>query len=177
MRIQNWLRSCVLTLAVAGLLVPQGAVAVEPSQKTTAEARIAIGDLALQPGGVLRGQVVDPQGAPVAASRVALMQQGQLIADTQADHHGQFQLAGLKAGVYQLHTAHGFAICRLWTPGCAPPAARPQALIVSGPEIVRGSLGGGNPLSFLGSPWVLGAIVVTAISVPLAIAKTQGEGS
>jgi hypothetical protein len=89
------------------------------------------------------------------------------------DAAGQFSVPGLTGGVYQVETLKGGGVFRLWAPRTAPPAAFESAMIVQGDQVVRGA--NGQLLSWLGNPWVLGAIVATAIAVPLALAKKSGS--
>jgi len=133
--------------------------------------------VALRPGGVLQGQVVDPQGVPAAGTRVVLAREGKPLATTQTDDQGRFGFSGLKGGLYQLATAQNGGMYRLWATGTAPPAARADALLVSGDSVVRGAMGQGGMLSFLANPWVLGAIVAAAIAVPLALDRSHNEAS
>jgi Carboxypeptidase regulatory-like domain len=181
MRVLKLLRGCTIALASVGTLIPHVALGAGATGSQVAEPRnqvaeprnaagvIAIYDVALRPGGVLQGQVVDPQGRPAAATRVVLAQEGKPTAATQTDAQGRFTFTGLKGGVYQLATAQGGGMYRLWTPGAAPPAAHADALVVSGDAVVRGGMGNGGVLSFLANPWVLGAMVAAAIAIPLAL--------
>ena len=182
MRVLKLLRGCTIALASVGTLIPQVALGAGAAGSQVAESRnaagaIAIYDVALRPGGVLQGQVVDPQGVPAAATRVVLAQEGKPTAATQTDAQGRFAFTGLKGGVYQLATAQGGGMYRLWTPGAAPPAAHADALVVSGGTVVRGGMGNGGVLSFLANPWVLGAMVAAAIAIPLALDHNNNNAS
>lgn len=68
-----------------------------------------LGALILTPADILRGQVLDPKGQPVADARVRLRESGSsLLASssvnmaTTTDAEGRFQLSGIPAGVYRL---------------------------------------------------------------------------
>jgi len=136
----------------------------------------AVRDVALQDGGSLAGQVLDVAGAPVAGTAVAVLDQGRPVATTQTGADGRFTMSGVKAGVYEVATANGVTVCRLWAPRTAPPAAQAEALVVDGNTVVRGGSDGsckpggyGGVVGFLSNPWVLGGIVAAAIAIPLAL--------
>jgi hypothetical protein len=126
-------------------------------------------DIALDEDGVLRGVVMDRAGQPVARQAVAVVQNGKTVAGTTSDAEGRFAISGLKAGSYTIATPYRIQNCRLWTAHAAPPVARDEALIVNGDQVIRGAMGRGGVVGFLANPWVLGAIVATAIAVPLAL--------
>lgn len=153
-----------------------------------AQAANRIGDVALQPGGRLQGQVLDQQGTVQPHARVTIGQQGEAVAVTQTNDQGHFAVHGLPAGVYQVHTEMGVGVYRLWAPQTAPPAAQDSILLVHSNNVVRGVVGGGpgpvapayppaeptgggwmSGLGFLANPWVLAAIVAAAIAIPLAV--------
>lgn len=128
-----------------------------------------ITDIALHDGGALVGQVVDAQNIAKVNVRVSLQDiKGQELASAVTDQQGHFTIPGLKGGVYQVVTSQGRGIYRLWAPGTAPPSAQQGALIVTGGDIIRGFEPGAFG-SFITHPLVLGAIVATAIAVPVAL--------
>jgi hypothetical protein len=134
-------------------------------------------DVALREGGYLTGQVLDAAGAPVAATPVAVVDQGRAVATALTGEDGRFTIVGVKAGVYQVATSKGVTVCRLWAPDTAPPAATADALVVNGDTVVRGGSTcgpGGGAIGFLSNPWVLAGIVAAAIVVPLALDDDDG---
>jgi len=154
-------------LACAGLLAGQ----------TLQAATSVIRDVALQPGGVLSGQVLDEQAVAQGQSRIAVVYQGKPLTVTETDSEGRFELAGLQPGVYELHLAQGGGIYRVWAPRTAPPAAEQGVLLVQDSRVVRGlgapfdgglSNGGGH-FGWLANPWVLAGGVALAIALPLAL--------
>jgi hypothetical protein len=180
MKRAGWFTCPAVTLAMVGLAVPQVRAAdlprqsrpVDPQPVPTAPAAVPVSDVALADGGVLRGQVVNPQGAPLPSQAVAVRQQQRIIASARTDQDGRFSISGLPGGVYQIATADGAGVYRLWAPQTAPPAAQPAAMIVSGQQVVRGQLGGGGGVrSFLTSPWVLAGLLAAAISIPIALSN------
>jgi hypothetical protein len=174
MKLAKLIRGTVVTMTCLGMLTAQLAQAAQP----------LVRDVALQTSGVLQGQVLDTQGTPQAGMQVALTQQGKPVAMTQTSQDGRFQMAELKAGVYEIQTPMGVNVCRLWAPQTAPPSAQDGVLVVAGDDVVRGGGacgkgaggkggilggGGGGALGFLANPWVLGGLVAAAIAIPLAI--------
>jgi hypothetical protein len=104
------------------------------------------GDVALWPGGVLRGRVVavadGGRQQPVGGLPVRLLEGGRTVARTATDARGGFVFPGAAGGLYQVvvDTAGGPAgsFYRVWTSPAAPPhAARIVAVPLSTP-IVRG---------------------------------------
>ena len=90
--------------------------------------------MALQDGGTLVGQVVDQQGNPLGNTRVTVLQQDQEVANAATDANGNFQVSGLRGGIYQVAAGQGMAVYRVWAPNTAPPSAQASAMVVSGPE-------------------------------------------
>jgi hypothetical protein len=126
----------------------------------------AVSDVALAPGGVFSGQVVDAQGQPQAGSSVKVCQQQQVVATATTDPQGEFSIRGLQGGMYQVVTGQGMQSFRLWAPETAPPGARQSALLVAGGETLRGQ---SDLRRWLTNPWVLSIGVATAIIVPIAL--------
>jgi hypothetical protein len=136
----------------------------------------AIADVALAEGGLLVGQVVDPQGAPKANLRISLQDsQNKEVATAKTDQQGAFAISGLKGGVYQVVTPQGRRVYRLWSPGMAPPSAQRGTLIVLGDELARGAASRGGMRAFLTNPIVIGGAVATAIAVPVAIHNSRRD--
>lgn len=167
----------LVAAASVSMMVPQfsyAASAGQPARFVSANVR----DVALRDGGYLTGQVLDAAGAPVAATPVAVVDQGRVVATALTGEDGRFTIAGVKAGVYQVATDKGVTVCRLWAPGTAPPAAISDALVVNGDTVVRGAgcggagcggAGCGGVIGFLSNPWVMAGIVAAAIAIPLAL--------
>jgi len=160
-------RGFVVVLACFGLLIPQVALGANP-----VAGGVAI-DVALEGGGVLSGTVVNADGVALVGTPVVLLQNGREIASATTDDQGQFKLTGVRGGVYQIATAAGGGIYRLWAPGTAPPSAEQAALVVAGDDVVRGQFGSGA-LGLLSNPWVIGGFFAAAIAIPLAV---NGSGS
>jgi len=143
MRLMKLLRGSVVAAASLGLFVPQMACAANPGSAPLGGTPVMgqaapVQDVALQPDGILRGQVLDGQGRPVANGTVVVAQQGKLVTRTLTDEQGRFAVAGLRGGLYQVVTAQGGGVYRVWTAEAAPPVAKNAALIVNDETIVRG---------------------------------------
>lgn len=156
-------RGLLVALATLGLCLPQPLLAGSVTPKTVAT------DIALQKDGLLVGQVVDALGKPVAGTQVTLAAQGKPLAATKSTPEGYFAFKGLRGGVYQVVTEEGYGVYRAWSPGTAPPAAKKVALVVSGDDVVRGQEGNPPWKVLLANPLVIGAVVATAVAVPVAI--------
>jgi hypothetical protein len=171
------IQTLLAALACAGTIFPLQAQASQPVS--------AVRDVALRSGGVLVGQVVNPQGTIQAGSAVSIWQNDREVVSTKTDANGVFAAQGLRGGQYQIMTADGHSLCRLWAPDTAPPAAADTALVVSGADVVRGqwtapmSAGaayGGRWLDWVRShPYITAGIVAAAIAAPLAVAATDDD--
>ena len=158
-------------------------------------------DVALADGGVLTGQVVTAQGAPVAETPVAVTLQGREVVRVATNADGMFSAPGLKGGVYEVSTPGSRGVYRLWAPRTAPPAARQGVMIVSGTEPcwantvaagrvrpARASVGPPWPAAGQGPfgramgwvadhPFITAGVVATAIAVPLALEDDDDDAS
>jgi hypothetical protein len=180
----NILRSIKLRMFVVAtsivLLPMQQLLAANPQITSSAPAASAapagvVRDLALQPGGEMKGKVLDAQGQPCArvAIRVVRTSDENAVATTQTDVQGQFAVNGMTGGLYRLETPAGASIYRLWAPNTAPPAAVNSALVLQGDPTVRGNLGG---IGWLG--WTLiGLGVAAAVAIPLALTDDNDDAS
>ena len=132
-----------------------------------ARAGFAASDVELGPGGVLLGQVVDVNGRPATATRVALCQSHREIASAVTDHDGRFAVRGLRGGTYEIIAAGQRSHCRAWAPNTAPPDTSRQTLVVVGGQVARGAQG---PLGYwLGKPLILAGVVGAAVAIPVAL--------
>jgi hypothetical protein len=147
------------------------------SGQSSAVAYTEIRDVALQPGGILQGQVVDVQGKPAADARIQVVRltaPQALVASGRTDRDGRFQVAALKGGIYSLQTGETTVICRLWAPGTEPPAAVPAVLLVSDGTVVRGNLGDGvTPLEWT----LLGVAVAGAVAAGVVLSQHHSPAS
>jgi hypothetical protein len=167
-------------LALGGMCLPTPLAAgneVVASSRTTGTASrsaVKIHDVALRPGGLLVGQLLDERMQPLGGTRVAIRANGQTAADTKTDANGVFAVAGLRGGVHEVVAGESTEVCRLWAPGTAPPEAESHLRYIPGKgDLVRGQWG--PPPSYISmkdwitNPWVVGGIVVTAVGVPVLL--------
>jgi len=113
------------------------------------------------------GQVVSTDGQPNAAVPVSLQYHGHEVAVVRTDETGYFAIKDVRGGLYTLQAPHATANYRVWNSSAAPPAASPAALLVTDNSVVRGQGIAGT----LNKPIVIGAIIATAIAVPVAISN------
>jgi hypothetical protein len=160
----------LVALAAVGCCLPSPLLAgpASPTKPKTV-------DVALREGSVLIGQVVDPQGTPVPGAPVSLRSQGKQLVAVKTGKEGYFAFKGVRGGVYQIATRDGQGVYRVWSRGTAPPAAEQGALVVAGSEVVRGQQGAPPLKVLLTNPLVIGAVVATAVAVPVAIHNARQD--
>jgi hypothetical protein len=165
MKLAQSLKTFTVMLACAGLLAGQTVQAAKP----------LIRDVALQPGGVLNGQVLDEQAVAQSHAKIAVVYRGEPLTVTETDQDGRFLLTGLEPGIYELHLAQGGGAYRVWAPRTAPPAAEQSVLLVQDSRVVRGMHNGHEAFGWLANPWVLAGIVALAIALPLALSDNDAS--
>jgi hypothetical protein len=133
MKLARILRRSAVGMAVLGLLI-NGPFAI--AARPVAEPPVR--DISLSRGGVLHGQILNDQGAPVTGARVTVRHTGLDVATTQTQPEGTFLIAGLRGGIHEVVTADQVAKVRLWAADTAPPSAQPGVLFVGSDSIVRG---------------------------------------
>jgi len=169
MRIGNVLKGLMVSLATLGFCLP------EPLQAAGKTGGPAATDVSLRQGGALVGQVVNSQGTGVAGIAVSVRHDGKNLVTTTTGPDGYFAVKGLGGGVYQVVTAEGHGVYRLWTAGTAPPAAQDKAVLVAANDVAPGQaivLGQESPgvwKTVLTNPLIIAGIVATAIAVPVAL--------
>lgn len=171
MNMRQFLYQGVAWLAVGAMCVPISAVAANEAtpniERAAKRSGSAISDVALAPGGMLVGQLLDEAMQPVRGAAVEVQADGQTTASTVTDANGVFAVSGLRGGVHQVVAQNTVENCRLWAPGTAPPNAQPILRYVPGQEsVVRGQW---TAPSLLTNPWVIGGIVVAAVATPILI--------
>jgi hypothetical protein len=152
-----------------GTMPPQQLLAVTPQevQSSRADETVSIDDIALDSHGTFRGQVFSENGTPASEITIHVLKNGRALTTVTTDREGQFEISGLRGGVYQLMAGDSVVNYRVWAPRTAPPAAQQFALLVDDHGLVRAQ---DRPLlRFLTNPWVLGAGIAAAIAIPLAL--------
>jgi hypothetical protein len=175
----SWVAAAVM-VAQPQLLFAGEQVAKSPAV-VARSAVTAPADVALQEGGVLTGQVVNTAGQPQAFTPVSLVTSGKEIARATTDSQGQFRVASLKGGVYQVSTNGSQGVYRFWAPRTAPPTSISGLNLVSGQEVLRGQMGGG-PFSAMGQwiaehPIITAGAIATAIAVPIVLDDNNDPSS
>lgn len=178
-RVLRFCRISAVVLACMSWILPvQLLAAAGPLRSTGPEpaGRPMVGDVALGPGGQLRGQVIDAGGNPLAGQSIAISRAGQIVGHAVTDEGGRFTVAGLRGGLYHISTANGAGVYRLWTASAAPPVASEVLVLVAGENILRGQEPGGLG-DFLLSPqgFILAGIIAAAIAIPIAIHNARNE--
>ncbi len=184
-RVMRGVTAGVTTVAL--VFQPQMLVADEvasrvsaPSQAVSIAQRVqAPRDIVLQSEGVLTGRIVDAQGLALANTPVAVQTGGKEVARVLSDAKGNFRVANLQGGVYQVTSTGHQGVYRLWTARTAPPAAAEGLNLVSqSTDVVRGQYcppqGPSGPFATVGQwvaehPLLTAGAVVAAIAIPLAL--------
>ena len=158
-------------VAALGVMLPPSELAAAPNSGTH--------EIALQPGGVLVGQVVDPQGVVRGGTPVSIEYAGHEVVRTTTDEHGMFAAKGLRDGQYQLKTVTGTSNCYLYAASTAPPSARSEALLVSSSTdyVVRGQAHSGWRAKEWAKrhPYLTAGTVLACVAVPLVLADNASE--
>jgi hypothetical protein len=170
-------------LAASGLCLPAPALAADPAPRpavTTTQASSPVSDVALGPGGLLTGQLLDANLRPAPDVSVAIQCDEQTIATTHSDANGVFAVAGLRGGIHRITTPEASQVYRFWATGTAPPRAATSAQVVSGTEIVRGQWGGHTPYlhqaaMMATNPFLVAAVVATAVAIPVVIHNVNND--
>jgi hypothetical protein len=161
MKKTKFTHSLAAAIACLGIVLPQAAFAAPPVTG-------GIADVSLHDGGTMVGVVYSAEGLPQGGALVSIQANGSEVVRATTDEHGRFAAQGLRGGVYQIVTVDGISTYRAWSEGTAPPSAEQAALVVTG-DVSRGNHRYGGLMAWLSNPWVLAAIVATAIAVPIAI--------
>ncbi len=174
MRHLRTLQGWAVAFATIGLAFPQSVVIGAEQPATNAPSQtLRVADIALGQGGVLRGQVVDPQGIGQAGLLVSVQRQGQKVTQLKTDQDGKFVVSGLSGGTYLVSTDGAAGPVRAWAPHTAPPSAANGLLLVPGTQTVRGRhprLG-----RLMSNPGLL--LTAAVVGTILAVAIDQNSGS
>ncbi|REJ64483.1 MAG: carboxypeptidase regulatory-like domain-containing protein [Planctomycetota bacterium] len=180
----NGLGLCAVSWALFSMLVVQPAIAADAIRGTSSKpvpAAPVVRDVELAVGGVLKGQVLDTQGAPVADSPVVLASHDRVVAQAKTDVNGKFAFQNLRGDTYIVATIGGGGAYRLWAPQTSPPGAKQAIMLAVSPDpVVRaqhGFYGKGHPgfWAFVSNPWVSATLLTAAIAIPIAAANDSGS--
>lgn len=128
----------LMCLSTVGLILPYGIPASAANLKDSVSApNSAPVDIALT-NGMLRGQLLDGQGSPKSDVPVTLFTRDRMVQRTASDAQGKFAVQLKQGGVYLLAAGDDSTLIRAWTTAAAPPSAKNEVLLVSGPGVERG---------------------------------------
>ena len=159
----------MLWLALVGLVMPQvsyvSAADATGLKPQGAPQQSSLVDVALTQDSILKGQLVDRQGAPRAKAKVRLMSGANVLGETVTDEQGVFQVKVDRGGIYTLQDGQASALVRVWTHQAAPPSAKTAVLMVSDSGLTRAALGDGGLDSAIGWAAIIGvtAAVIWAV--------------
>lgn len=161
------IQGLMVVLAALGMILPQSVLAADMAKPTVSDVKLHKGQL--------WGQVVNPQGVPLAGETVKVWQDGRQMAESKTNTEGGFAFTQLqRGGVYHLTAAKGHGAYRVWSATMAPPTAQEGVLLVAGQETVRGQRMGRLGY-WLSNPWVIAGVVATAVAVPVAIHNADDD--
>ena len=171
MQFWKWIRSSAAVVAVSGLLIPAPCLA-ETAAEETLSARLV--DVALEEGNILRGFVVDSAGQASEEVNVLLFHQQQLVASGISGERGEFAIANVRGGFYQIAAGDQVRSLRCWAFNTAPPTAKHTALLQID-DVQRGQI---HPASCaLANPWVIAGIAAAAIAIPITLKSHRDDRS
>lgn len=113
-----------------------------------------IQDVSLNEAGTLTGLVQDAEGKAVARTKVVVRIGRKTLAAAMTDEKGQFEVSGLRGGVYRISHSHGGSVYRVWKAGTAPGTAHTRALLLWEKPVIRAQ-GLEGPLATLPTSTVL----------------------
>ena len=158
-----WARTLVVS-ATCAMLCPPVVLAGDPPAVIVSSTVI---DIKLSEDSVLRGTAMSAAGNAQAGAMVTLAQSNQSVATAQANEQGQFGFRLAKGGMYQLAVGEQVLMVRAWSAKMAPPAAKPELLVVTQTQLARGQRPLGEAL--FSTPVLLGLVIAAAIAIPLAL--------
>jgi len=147
--------------------------AVTHGDTATAAPRVVVIDVELGPQGEWSGQIVTPEGTPVAG-HMALLSNGRgTLVTTTTSRDGRFAFAQLPTGVHHLACDNSRFTVRLWKHGTAPPKAGRATLLVAHGNLVRGVQGSRIYDWASDHPVITYTGIAAAIVVPIVIAGSN----
>lgn len=170
-------RQVLVALMITSLLIPGHLIAAEPpvtGPTTAAPMTLAMADVTLGPNGRLSGQVVDANGLAKANCELTVEQGGEKIAVVSSDKQGRFAAENVRPGVCHVKVNGLVSTVRCWTNNAAPPAAKPEVLVISDPLLERGQRPIGEILT---NPLLITLVIAAAVAIPIAVHNSQKSGS
>lgn len=118
-------------LACLGLFLAP-AVQAQAEVKQNKKKSAPIHDVTLNQSGVLQGLVVDAQGKALGGAQVSVLRDNKKVTTIVSDREGNFEVANLSTGIYELKAGQGQGVVRVWADKVAPPSAKSRVLLVNG---------------------------------------------
>jgi hypothetical protein len=149
---KSWSRWIVVCWCIGSVTFPQmGRTAdVLPPQGL-------VRDVALDSQGALRGSLVSRDGKPQANSEVVLRNGREVLGTAKTQPDGSFAIKQVRPGLYEVATAKSSNVYRVWSARTAPPAAKPNAMLVEENVVVRG-----QEWSPVRRAVILGGVIITS---------------
>jgi hypothetical protein len=135
----DWARGAAI-VAGLNLAVPQALVFAAEAPVTKPAKQQTVKDIKMTEAGELTGRVVTSEGKAVDGVAVTISQNNKPVSKAISTASGDFKVAGLKTGLYQVSAGQQAQFVRVWPQDVAPPTAVAQATIVQSP-VVRGQDG------------------------------------
>lgn len=175
------MRQSFTRVALSFVLLLAPGLAASQESATPTRTPLAV-DVALQPEGLLIGQLVSATGAPQRDAEVRLTLADGREALAKTNDEGGFAFRGAK-GVMTLQSDQAQVIVRGWSKNTAPPKAVPALLLVDTDGFARGQhyAGQGTQTFFdkskrlFANPLFVAGVITTAVAVPLAIANDDDD--
>ena len=133
---------------------------------------VAVRDIKLLEGGILKLKVLSLNGQQVPQQVVQVHFQQSVIAATKTNEAGEVVISGLRPGVHIVHSGDAARAYRFWAPETAPPAAISNPAFVVGMESALGQYG--PPMM---APGFLATTVTATALAAVLIGKNRGKGS
>ncbi len=168
------IRGVLVSWATLGVIWPGTGLSGGETEHVSRLADHRVPDVRLDAGGQLQGMVVDGQGHGLPEAQVVVSRVGDSPRQvTKTDADGRFTVGNLKGGTYCLRVSEGTSLCRVWTPGAAPPSAAHSILVVNDRLIQRGQ----RPIRelFVSDPILVATLVTAAIAIPIAVHKSRDD--
>ena len=103
--------------------------------------------------------MVDAAGVGMADQLVSLRGAGANLASTTTNANGEFQLAGVQGGVYEVSAGGNSTVLRVWTAEASPPSANGSVLLVGDGTVTRGQFFKGFSGGGFAGVAVMGALI------------------
>jgi len=181
MRLFRAIRGLLVVLATFNIVLPTRTVVAAAQRAQQLNVRKDLVHVALGKNGQMQGQLVDPQGKPLADHPVAIYDARRAqpnpkpIAEGRTDAKGRFTFHELRPSAVIVVADDSVAVCQCWNSNLAPPSAKQDILLVTDGKIERGQ----SPIGELlfANPIIMALLIIAAIAIPVAIHDAQDDAS